>query len=103
MLDLPDDNPLKRKAEGETVESRMVGGLFSLTEDDHERDVESDEDSESDASDWLDDEEVNLDDKLIAEAREVELDNWDRFKVYDVKEREKAVEEGYKFLGTRVG
>jgi hypothetical protein len=104
VVEFPVDNLLKRKAEGDlAVESRVVGGLFALTEDCQGQDIdESMDDDSSEASDeWWEDEEVDMEDVLIAEARQVELDNWERFKVYKVKTSQEAAAEGYTFLKTR--
>ena len=94
----PHDNPLKRKAEGLSPrESSVVGGLATMLEEEDQEVSElastaADElyDSESDAEEWLEDDEVDPDAAGIAEAREAELDNWERFHVGYVKDAREA-------------
>ena len=100
-LDNPEDNPLKRKAEGE--ESAMVGGLVTMTSMDDEglgADLE-DWDEDDDEEDWYEDDEIDVDEKLIEQARQEELDNWDRFGVGTLIGRSDAAKSGYKHLQTR--
>ena len=64
----------------------------------HELSVDDDEEAEDD---WMEDDEIDVDEQLIQQARQEELDNWDRFKVGTLIDAEQARDEGYKHLQTR--